>query len=435
VLFFMGLLLLLTWGTVMMFLARWLCGSWLNHLSLYTFVWTASLGLYELHWIYYTPISPTAWLYIFLAWIEIYLGTALIKVCIGRPAKSQVPDDSSRLKRVIIVFSLAGLASCVVLARQIMRDIDPNLFVAVTVGAPQIYESGFEETGQFSGIPYLAFLPLAASALAGAYSARKGRIDWVSISPLMVATINGILSVSRWAILLSVVLFLFALYLTPKPKPVRLSMAQKGLLVLVAISGFAFVSLTRTDLSLSFTGQSTTLNRISEWVPVAPSVYFYLSVPPVGLSEYLRDPHGEANLPWGRYTFASIYRFLSKLGLATFVPFHQEFYAAPDPVNTCTYIREVHSDFGVPGIIIFPFVIGAAAGWFSFFRGSLIKVMALTHIYILILFSYTNLVMSAGQWFQSFVVSLIASVFLERISRPRSTAQAARVGGLSPKVV
>jgi oligosaccharide repeat unit polymerase len=417
----------------MLLLARWICRSWLNHLSLYTFVWTLSLGAYELHWIRYNSISAEAWLYIFLVWVEVYLGTAVVMVLGNRPVKLSAPDYLPRLKLVIIIFSLAGLASCVVLARQIMRDINPNLLLAVTVGTPQIYQSGFEETGQFAGIPYLGFLPLAASALAGAYAARRGRIDWVCILPLLVATINGVLSASRWAIFLSVMLFLAALYLTPKSKPIRLSLIQKGLLILVGVAGFAFVSFARTDLSLSLTDQSTTLSRISEWVPVAPSLYFYLSGPPVGLSEYLRDPQREANLQWGRYTFASLYRFLSKLGLATFVPFHQqEFYGTPEQVNTCTYIREVHSDFGMAGVFIFPIMIGAAAGWLSSSRGSLIRVMVLTHIYFLILLSSTSLVMSAGPWFQSFVVSLFASIYLDRASRSESTVRIART---VPRVV
>ncbi len=410
----------------MLLLAWWLCGSWLNHLSLYTFVWTLALGAYELHWIRYNSISPTAWLYIFVAWVGVYLGTAIVMVPGKRPVNLSVPHYLPRLKLVIIIFSLAGLASSAVLARQIMRDINPNLLLAVTLGTPQIYQSNFEETGQFSGIPYLGFLPLAASALAGAYAARRGRIDWVCLFPMLVATINGILSVSRWAILLSVALFLTALYLTPRPKPIRLSLIQKGLLILVGLGGLAFVSFARNDLALSLTDQSTTLSHISEWVPVAPSIYFYVSAGPPGLSEYLRDPQQEGNLPWGRYTFASVYRFLSKLGLATYVPYHQEFYSTPEWVNTCTYIREVHSDFGVAGVLIFPIVLGAVAGWLSSFRGSLVRVMVLTHVYFLVLLSYTSLVMSAGPWFQSFVVSLIAAVFVERASHSGSPVRTVR---------
>jgi oligosaccharide repeat unit polymerase len=410
--------LLLMWGVVMLLLARWLCGNWLNHLSLYTVVWTLSLGAYELHWIRYNSMSTEAWLYIILAWVGVYCGTAVVTVRGKPPLKLSAPHDMSRLRLVILIFSLAGLGSSVVLARQIMRDVDANLLVAVTVGAPQIYQSGFEETGQFSGIPYLGFLPLAASALAGAYAARKGQINWVCLFPLLIATINGVLSVSRWALVLSVMLFLTALYLTPKTKPIRLSTLQKGVLVMVGVSGLALVSFSRTDLFLSFTDQSPSLNRISEWIPAAPSMYFYISCGPIGLSEYLREPQREANLPWGRYTFASIYRFLSKLGLATFVPYHQqEFYNTPEPVNTCTYIREVHSDFGMAGVFIFPLVLGAVAGWLSSFGGSLTSIMVLTHIYFLVLLSYTSLVTSAGPWFQSLMASLMAAIFLDRASR------------------
>src|SRR5215472_8276995 len=42
----------------------------------------------------------------------------------------------------------------------------PESSMAVTVGAPKIYAASFEETGQFTGIPYLGFLPFAAAPLA-----------------------------------------------------------------------------------------------------------------------------------------------------------------------------------------------------------------------------------------------------------------------------
>jgi oligosaccharide repeat unit polymerase len=411
----MILILLVIWGAAMTCLARIICQSWLNHLSLYTFIWTLSLGTYELHWIRYNSISGEAWLYVFMAWIALYLGTAVVMVRRQPPPRQPTAESLRRLKNAIVLLSVGGLCSCVELARQVMRDVDPNLLVAVTVGAPKIYAAGFEETGEFTGIPYLGFLPFAASALAGAYAARRGRMNWICLFPLLVATITGVLSVSRWAMLLSGALFLVSYCLTPKFKPIYLSRFQKGLIALVCAGGIVFSTVSRIDLASSLGDQSSTLNEISDWVPVAPSLYFYLSGPPVGLSAYLRDPGREANLAWGRYTFASVYRFLSKLGLATHVPFHQEFYSTPEPINTCTYLREAHSDFGVLGVFFVPFLLGLVAGWLSSVRENLARMISLAFIYVVILFSFSNLVAATGQWFQGFLVSLIASVIVERV--------------------
>src|SRR5215475_8503327 len=126
----MTIILLMIWGVAMAYLARVLCGGWLNHLSLYTLVWTFSLGAYELHWIRYNSISSEAWLYIFMAWISLYLGTAIVMVRNQAPPRRSTERSLQRLRTVIVWFSLGGLASCVVLAREIMREVDPNLLVA-----------------------------------------------------------------------------------------------------------------------------------------------------------------------------------------------------------------------------------------------------------------------------------------------------------------
>lgn len=416
----MAFLLLISWGAGMTCLARLICRTWLNHLSLYTFVWTLSLGAYELRWIRYNSIGPEAWLYIFVAWTAIYLGTAAL---MGKREQSPCPPTEEGLRRLritIVLFSLAGIVSCIVLALQIMRGVDPNLFVAITTGAAKIYAAGFEETGDFAGIPFLMFLPIAAAALAGCYAAWKGRIDWVVSLPLSVATLMGILLVSRYSMLLSASLFVFAFLLTPKSRPISIGRIQQILIVVACLGGIVYVSIVRIDLASSLYGQGNTLTNISEWIPAAPSLYFYLSGPSVGLSEYLNDPSREANLPWGRYTFASAYRFLSKFGLATPVPFHQEFYSTPEPINVCTYLREIHSDFGPVGVFLFPFLLGAIAGWTAGSRTTLFRIVVLAHVYLIVLFSFTYLAVIAGQWVQRLAVSLVVSVFLERASRPRA---------------
>ena len=428
----MSLLLIVMWGAAMLAVARLLCGSWVNHLGIYSFVWTLSLSAYELHWIGYNPIGAEAWLYIFVAWIAIYLGTALV-VLMSRPRRPEPLGERALrdLRTVIILFSLAGVVSCVVLAGEIMKEIDPNLLVALTDGATRIYAASFEEAGEFVGIPYLGFLPFAACALAGIYAARRGRIDWVSSFPLLVTVVMTILLVSRWTALLSGFLCVVSFFLTPKAGGFRLSGIQKLLLVLVIASGIVTVSATRTDLVDPFWGESGVLDRASDVVPFASSLYYYVSGPPVGFSSYLRDASQEANQPWGRFTFASIYRVLSKIGLARSVPFHQDFYGTPTPINTCTFLREVHSDFGPAGVFLFPLVLGMTAGWLSRSGPSLVRTVLLTHIYVVVFFSFTNFVVTTGQFFQSLLFSTVAAVFIEKY-RGRAKKRESFAGRMAP---
>jgi len=416
----MTLLALSTWCIGMMCLARFICKNWLNHLTLYTLVWTTSLFAYELHWIRYNSITDESWLYIIVAWISIYLGSAAAMAGSKVPPPKVTVNSLARLRLAIVLLSIGGLISCAVLAIQIMREIDQNLLMAVTVGAPKIYAASFEETGQFTGIPYLGFLPFAAAPLAGVYAASKGRIGWVALLPLIVATITGILSVSRFDMLLSCALFLIALALSPKPHMLSFSRIQKAVLAITCLVGIVFVSLARTDLISSLPDEQPALTSVAEWIPVAPSLYFYVSGPAVGFSEYLQNDIREANSPWGRYTFASVYRFMSKLGLATYVPFHQDFYSTPEPVNTCTFLRELHSDFGVTGLFVVPGILGFAATRLSRNRGNLLALTLLAYLYVVIAFSFTFLVAATGQWFQGLSASVITALLLGCSSRQRS---------------
>jgi oligosaccharide repeat unit polymerase len=183
------------------------------------------------------------------------------------------------------------------------------------------------------------------------------------------------------------------------------------------IIGLGLVSVARTDLGGAFSGQSRELNTLSERFAPAASFYFYLSAPTVGFSEYLKDQARESNNPWGRYTFASVYRFTSKLGMTSSVPFHQEFYSTPEPINTCTYLRELHADFGALGVFICPFLLGAVAGWLRSSRRDILGTVLLSYIYVVIFFSFTYLVPITGQWVQSLLAASVAAVFVDRSAR------------------
>ena len=63
----MDVLLLWLAGMIAVLLGKVLMGRWVNHLSVYSGIWTVSLGLYSLKWIPYHTLTTEAWLYIALA--------------------------------------------------------------------------------------------------------------------------------------------------------------------------------------------------------------------------------------------------------------------------------------------------------------------------------------------------------------------------------
>ncbi len=86
----------------------------------------------------------------------------------------------------------------------------------------------------------------------------------------------------------------------------------------------------------------------------------------------------------------------------------------------------MHSDFGTLGVFFFPFLLGMVAQWLSAFRKNLVRIMLLAHLYVVVLFSFSNLVITTGQWFQSLVVSLIAAAIIERVTRPAMAQRLAK---------
>jgi oligosaccharide repeat unit polymerase len=417
-----GLFLLGLWGFLMIGLARFLRGRWINHLSLYSLVWTISLCAYQLRLIEYNYISAEAWVFIFTAWVALYLGTAWAGILGGlngcRQGQWHTGGQPS-LRSAIIFLSCAGLISSVVLAWNIVHSLDSQLLLALVDQGNKIYTMRFE--GDLSGLMYVGFLPYAASALAGAHAARTGRITFVSVLPLLAMTIDGILSMQRGGILIAIVLFVAGMYITPAKKQLHLARWHMVASLGILITGFFYVTMIR-GIPADFENQGATLNRISDVVPSLPSLYMYVSAPPAGLSAYLMNSASDGSAFWGRYTFAPAFRLLARFGWDTYVPYYTPFYSTPVPINTCTYLREIHSDFGNLGVFAVPFCLGALVTLLEARRSSVAVQMVLAHLYVVILFSFTLLIVITGYWYFSLLVSTIAGRLFDRTSKPAGAA-------------
>jgi oligosaccharide repeat unit polymerase len=402
----------------MIWIARCLRGRWVNHLSLYSFVWTVSLCAYQLRLIAYNYISGEAWVLIFAAWIALYLGAAwagMLGAPDGSSQRRLVPLSERNLRKAIVFLSCAGLVSSAALAWNIVHSLDTWLLLALVDQGNKIYTMRFE--GELSGLMYVGFLPYAASALAGAYASRMGRITFVSALPLLAMTVDGILSMQRGGILIAIILFVAGAWFTPSRIPFRVVRWQMVAALGLLLAGFLYVTMTR-GVPAEFENQGATLNRVSDVVPSFPSLYMYISAPSAGLSAYLQHPESDGHSFWGRYTFAPAYRFFAKLGLDTYVPYYTEFYSTPVPINSCTYLREIHSDFGSLGVLGVPFCLGALITLLEFRRSSLTVQMVLAHLYVVVLFSFTLLITITGYWYISLMASSMVGLLLDWAHKP-----------------
>jgi oligosaccharide repeat unit polymerase len=395
----------------MMLIARWVCGRWFNHLSLYSFVWSVSVLALQSHLIAYHAVVPEAWFHIFVAWLAIYAGTAIFRLASppAPVAKREFPNlNMSRLRDVILVFSLAGFASTAVLAVNIVRRLNLGLILALMQQANQIYSLRFN--GEVSGLTYVVFLPYAGCVLAGIYAARLGRVTLIGTMPLVAMLLDGIVSMQRAGILYGILLFSFSYFFTPKSAKLLVPTWQKIAVTGAALLAFLLVTFHRGGTPV-YAGEQETLVRAGDVVSILPPLYLYASGPIVCFSEYLKHPEEDGKDLWGRYMFASIYRFLSKFGADTYVPYYQHFYNTPIPVNTGTYLREIYADFGAVGIFAFPFTLGLVIPLLEAGSRGTFSVIALSFLYVVIALSFTlNFVGSGGWYFPIPIALLVTSV-------------------------
>jgi hypothetical protein len=142
----------------------------------------------------------------------------------------------------------------------------------------------------------------------------------------------------------------------------------------------------------------------------------YLSVNNGVLNEYLKDD--VEHVVWGRYTLAPFWRIISKLGFDTYVGFYQSwFYLTPVAANTGTYIRELHADFGVGGVVIVPYLLGLLCSmyWYRVQRTNSYKdITILSHLYAVVGMSWFVMLTQLGGWVLSLVVGTIVAHYIDK---------------------
>lgn len=404
---------LLVWTATMLALARWICGRWFNHLSLYTVIWSTSIFAYDLRLIEYHHVVFEAWIYVFVAWVAIYLGTMAAKLgltALPREQRGAAPFPNlnmNYLRWAILLFGAAGLASSVVLAFNTLRTLGAqDLLTALTSYGAQIYELRFN--GEVSGLMYVVFLPYAGCVLSGIYCARLGRITLVALLPVFAMLADGFISMQRLGIFVGVLLFSFSYSLTPKSTKLYIPQWQKAAIACTILLGFFLVTISRAATQVMESG-SATLADAGDSVPGLSSLYFYASAPIPTFSEYLKHPEEEGKALWGRYMFASIYRFGSKLGFDTYVPYYAPFYYTPIPDNAATYLREIHWDFGGSAIFIFPFGLGFLIAYLEIQKPTAWSVVLGSFLYVVVFFSCHFNFMGGGGWYFPLPIALLVA--------------------------
>ncbi len=431
-------LLLASFGLLGMIAGRFLFGRWYNHVSLYALVWGAGLALYELRLINYAPLKSEVWLMILYAWIAFTLGSAvyiLARSAAGVQDIERVTAASAQARVLesrllgIFTFILAIVALATTLQHWSVLIDQFGSVAGVLINGYKVYRMRVAD--QLPGmIPYFDSFSLTASFFGGLYSSRAGKIKPLALLPLLIVIVEDIGIAGRAKMLIAGILFTSA-YFIAKVGPARARTAQTGkwkrflaagLIVTVFLIAAEFVRNTRGAFE-SFYGTSRELSKLEDNAFITPSLYMYLSSHFGVFNAYWK---AEAENPFpGSNTFAPLFRVFAKLEIAENVPYYQRFYNIPLSSNTGTYLRELHADFGAAGILVVPFLLGLACTilWVQArHHPRLTTVSLLTHLYVVVIFSFLYQVTRLGYWVVSLVAALAISYFIDQRCRAVDSA-------------
>jgi oligosaccharide repeat unit polymerase len=363
--------ILLILGTLGVLIGRFAFGRWFNHVSLYTAIWGSMLGLFEIRLINYYPLQIETWIIIAVGWFAFMAGSLTVTVARRALGSAHEREDrltnpllaETNLRRVKTILLSLNIVSFLAAAHSlyIVSQMFGGLTNALALGN-LLYSYRVLE-GLPGAIPYLSSLVFPAALLGGYYTSRSGKLTLVALLPLLVVIMVDIANMGRANIFVGGFLFSAAYFLTPRmeiapAQSPRSKFRRFAVLLIVAIIVAGGAELVRSSRkpTETFAGSTRTLLNLRTASFITPSIYLYFSSHFGVLNQYLK--HGGENTPIGGHTFSSVYKILEKLGFDTHVETYQTPYRTPVRTNTGTYLRELHGDFGIPGLIIGPFVLG-----------------------------------------------------------------------------
>lgn len=431
----MSLLLVTVISLLGIILGKILFKKWINHLTLYCLIMGGLIFFYEIKLLPYIEIKPIAWYYIAASFLAFLFG-----ILTSFSAKNLIHTDKIFEKKSEIVlpifydggkvlqYTLFVLSTICLLAAIQNWLVLINKFgsiAAVILNAVTVYRLNGQ--GEIKGIiPYISYTGYIAIFFSGIYTAYRRKFTLLTFFPFVGIIIKELASVGRAGMLFALMEFMFSFFLFRNllnddlKQKFRFSKINAVVAFVILILFFtissSLVKISRGS-SESFTGTSKGLRQLKDNIIISPSLYLYLSSDVGVLSQYLSS-EGDGT-KFGQNTFLPVYDFLAKLGAVERPHDFQKGYYIPMWTNTGTYIRELHADFGITGVLTGSYLIGLILTWlwFNFYlRRNLIGFAFLVFLNLIIGFSFLVMVTRLLYWFISLILIILLIPFLERLA-------------------
>ncbi len=141
---------------------------------------------------------------------------------------------------------------------------------------------------------------------------------------------------------------------------------------------------------------------------VIAAPYHYAAGNFPAFSKAIEDVH---RLTYGKRVFYVAFKLAQKVGLVrnlnTWVTY--DFYDIPIPSNTFTHLLVFYQDFGTPGVVVIPFLLGALQSWLYRRQPTLFSVGMSAIFAVVNCFSvFIALIVNPGIWFFTAILAVIS---------------------------
>jgi oligosaccharide repeat unit polymerase len=418
-------------------LGKFLFKKWINHLTLYSFFFGISIFLYELKLLPYVDIIPFAWFVVILSSLSFLLG--IVTIISARNLSRENPivlqkldislkifnDDGKTLKYAVIFFSLISIYSTIEFWMFLIKQF--GNIPGVLINSQVIYRLNI--SGDLVGFtPYISLSGFIALFFAAIYTAYKRKFSILSFIPITSIMIREIGQAGRAAMSVALVEFVLTFilfrYLLKSDCRQRFNFSRANaivasiLLIVLFVLAASIVRVSRTtESSEKFTGASSELSQTKESIFISPTIYLYASSNIAVLSKYFSS-EGE-NTGFGQNTFQTIHYYLSRLKLIDKLNERPKGYHIPMWTNSATYLRDLHADFGISGVLLGPFFLGLLLTWlwFKFYeKQSIIAFAFLIYLNLIVVFACLGIVTRFTFWSLALLFILLFIPVLEKIS-------------------
>jgi oligosaccharide repeat unit polymerase len=416
-----------------LYLGKYFFNKHINPISIYAIIWFGLLTFFHLKFISYDDLSSDAWLIISFSYISFILGILVYFTAIRIfPSNSEheykptLPNIFARngiiLKYAIVFFSVLGLIGAIQHWSILLAKYGTVVEVFLHLGRIRQLTT----QGEIEGIiPYISSFGFVAVFFAGLYSAFKNRITLISFIPILIIIVKDTASAGRVGILIGFLEYGITYILTsnylkkikgePNLKTKIFNYSSIAVIFLIFFSSIFFIKGLRGG-SEDLTGVGRNINAVNDRIFITPTLYLYFSGHVGALSKYFEKDVETAR--FGENTFRFVYNVLNKVGFTDEAEMYQRGYFIPVWINTGTFLRELHADFGVGGTLIFLFGLGIIVSffWVNFYKsGNLNYLIFLVHLCLIISMSFLMMITRLTNLTISWFVIIIVYYYIEKI--------------------